>query len=126
MDTAKVGNNKYFHGKYADAEATRGWFVGSFLSKGHPCKTKKIEIQFAIQEKGHICKKHYHKEKIEINIILDGKVNYWINEDLVEIGSGEFIFVKKNNIVKAEFLEKTKLFSIHSPSIPTDKIMVGE
>lgn len=119
-------NKKYFSGKLTDFKDTKGWFVGSFFPKGHSCKTKKIEIQFATQEKGHICKKHYHKEKIEINIILEGEVNYWINEDLIKVKSGEFIFVKKNNSVKAEFLKKTKLFSIHSPSIPTDKVIVEE
>lgn len=48
MDTTKVGNNKYFHGKYVDAEATRGWFVGSFLPEGDKRKTDHVDVNNVI------------------------------------------------------------------------------
>lgn len=107
-----------------DFEKTRGWFVGSFFEKGHPNKTKNVEVQFAVHKKGHICKKHYHQKKVEVNILLKGRVNYKINDQSVIMKKGDFIFIDINNTVEAEFLEDCEIISIHSPSIPTDKVIV--
>ncbi len=126
MDKNKLKNGKIFNGKMSDFEKTRGWFVGSFFEEGHPCKTDDVEIQYTKHEKGHICKKHYHQKKVEINIIIKGKANYWINDKPILIMSGEFIFIDINNVVMGEFLEDCELISIHSPSIPTDKVVVEE
>lgn len=125
-NVSKLKNDKYFCGKMADNEKTRGWFVGSFFEEGHPCKTDKVEILYTTHEKGHICKKHYHQEKVEINIMLKGKAIYWINEKPVLVEKGDFIFIDINNVVKAEFLEDCESISIHSPSLPTDKIVVED
>ena len=126
MDKNKLENGKFFSGKMSDFEKTRGWFVGSFFEEGNPCKTDDLEIQFAKHEKGHICKKHYHQKKVEINIMLKGKANYWINDKMILVKTGEFIFIDINNVVKAEFLENCETISIHSPSISTDKVVVEE
>jgi quercetin dioxygenase-like cupin family protein len=118
--------NKYFSGKLTDFKDTRGWFIGSFFPDDHPCKTDKVEILYTSHNKGHICKKHYHQEKIEVNIIIKGKANYWINDKLIEVKAGEFIFIDVNNTIKGEFIENTELISIHSPSIPNDKVIAEE
>ncbi len=126
MDTNKLGNGKFFSGKMSDFEKTRGWFVGSFFEEGHPCKTDVLEIQFTKHEKGHICKKHYHQKKVEVNIMLKGKAKYLINDKEILVKAGEFIFIDVNNVVKVEFLEDCEIISIHSPSISTDKVVVEE
>jgi len=124
MDISKLKNGKYFAGKMSDFKDTRGWFVGSFFEEGNPCKTDNLEILYTFHEKGHICKKHYHQKKIEINIILKGKVNYWVNNKPNLLNAGDFIFIDVNNVVMGEFLEDCETLSIHSPSIPNDKVVV--
>jgi len=126
MDKNKLGNGKFFSGRMTDFEKTRGWFLGSFFEEGHPCKTDDLEIQFTKHEKGHICKKHYHQKKIEVNIMLKGRANYCINDKIILVKAGDFIFIDVNNVVKAEFLENCETISIHSPSISTDKVVVEE
>ena len=62
------------------------------------------------------------QEKIELIIILDGEAKYFINNNLIILKKGDFLFVDVNNMVEAKFEKKCELLAIHSPSIPTDKI----
>lgn len=122
--SAKLGNEKYFVGKYTDFQERKGWFVGSFFEDGHPCKTDKAEVQYVEQKAGHVCKRHYHQKKVEILLILEGRVVYTINSDKFELGKGEFLFVDTNNTILGEFIEDTKYFCIHAPSIVDDKVKI--
>jgi len=124
MNTEQLNNEKYFVGKYTNFEKRKGWFVGSFFDENHPCKTDKVEVQYMEHKAGHVCKKHYHQKKVEIILILDGRVIYTINENKVEVKKGDFLFVDINNTVLGEFIEDTKYFSIHAPSITDDKVKV--
>lgn len=126
MDTQKLGNGKYFSGNYTEAgKDHRGWFLGSFFEDGHPCKTEKIEVLFMEHKPGDKCKKHYHRKKIELIIVLEGKARYFVNEKEVMLNKGDFLFLDVNNITEGEFLEPTKIFAVHSPSIPDDKVSLG-
>ena len=126
IDLKKLGNGKVFAGKMTDFEKTRGWFVGSFFEEGNNCKTEKIEVLHVNHKQGDHCKKHYHQEKIELNIILEGEANYLVNDKLYVLKKGDFIFVDVNNTVEAKFEKDCEMLSIHSPSIPSDKVVVEE
>lgn len=117
----KYKNERYFHGNYRDNKDTKGWFIGSFFKKKDERKTDKLEIMYLVHKKGDIIETHYHKEKIEILIMLEGEAIYHINENEVILKSGEFIFVNTNNLISGEFVESSRIFAIHSPSIPSDK-----
>lgn len=117
-------NNKYFVGKFGEVNDFKGWFVGSFLGKNHPCKTDKLEVMYTEHQRGDICKSHYHQQKIELLIMLDGKACYKVNGKEVLLNTGDFLFVDINNIIEGKFLEKSKIFAIHSPSLSTDKVVV--
>jgi len=39
--------------------------------------------------------------------------------------SGKYLFIDVNNVISGEFLESSKIFVIHSPSISTDKTLVA-
>lgn len=124
MDTNKLKNGKYFSGSFKDFKETHGWFVGSFFDEGHPCKTDKIEILYRERKKGDVCKAHYHSKKVEIILMIDGKAKYNVNGNDVMLNTGTFLFIDTNNIITGEYLEDSKTFSIHSPSLPTDKTVV--
>ena len=125
MDTSKLENGKYHSGKFTDLGEYRGWFVGSFFKdENHPCKTDQLEVMYMQHEAGEIFAKHYHKLKVELIVVLDGKARYTVNGNDVILSGGDFLFVDVNNIISAEFLEPTKIFAIHSPSIITDKTVV--
>ncbi|HOR01898.1 MAG TPA: cupin domain-containing protein [Candidatus Woesebacteria bacterium] len=121
MKTLKFKNGKYFHGKYENNEKTRGWFIGSFFEKGNNCKTSKLEIMYRIHKKGDIIEAHYHKKKVELLIMIEGSAKYTINDEDIFLEKGDFLFIDVNNLISGEFTKSSKIFAIHSPSIPTDK-----
>ena len=124
MNTEKLKNNKYFLGRYTDPGDFRGWQIGSFFGEGHPCKTDKIELLFKEHVAGDLENPHYHKEKIELIIMLEGSAKYNVNGKDVLLEKGNFLFIDVNNIIHGEFLEPSKIFVIHTPSLPKDKTLV--
>ncbi len=125
MDTSQLKNGKYFYGQYTDPGQYGGWFVGSFFNDGnHPCKTDQLEILYKEHMAGDVVAPHYHKIKVELLVVLEGKARYNVNGNAVMLGKGDFLFVDINNVVSGEFLEATKIFAIHSPSVVTDKTVV--
>jgi quercetin dioxygenase-like cupin family protein len=126
MDTSKLKNGKYFCGRYTDPGQYGGWFVGSFFNdENHPCKTDQLEVMYKEHVAGDVITPHYHQLKIELLIILEGKAKYIVNGNEIVLGKGDFLFVDVNNIISGEFLESTKIFAIHSPSIVSDKTVVA-
>ena len=124
MDTSQLKNGKYFRGQFNDSSHPGGWFVASFFDENNPCKTDQLEIMYKEHVAGDVAAPHYHKLKVELLIILEGKARYTVNGNEVVLGKGDFLFVDVNNIISGEFLEPTKIFAIHSPSIVTDKTVV--
>lgn len=124
MDTERLKNDKYFLGRYTDPGSFKGWQIGSFFAEDHPCKTDKVELLYKEHVAGDVEKPHYHKEKIELIIMLDGLAKYNVNGKDVLLENGNFLFVDVNNIIHGEFLKSSKIFVVHTPSLPRDKTLV--
>ena len=67
--------------------------------------------------------KHYHKNSIEINIVLSGWIECKINGKKVKVNAEEFFVVYPFTVVE-EFAagDNTELIVIRAPSIPDDKV----
>jgi len=97
---------------------TRGWLIGDF----EPCieRQKQIEVGYLFHEKNSFWNYHYHKESIEINYLLKGKmvIN---NEEYNETD----IFVMKKNVISCPlFLEDCMVICIKLPAVPKDKYII--
>ncbi len=117
-------NNKFVLGKYTEPGEFKGWFVGSFFESGQHAKTDQLEALYKEHKKGDLQAPHYHKQKVELLLIIEGKAKYVVNDQEVILEKGSFLFVDVNNIISGEFLEDSKIFAIHSPSIVTDKFLL--
>lgn len=124
MNTDQLKNGKYAIGQYTKFVDRKGWFIGSFFDENNPCKTDKVEVQYKEQSADHICKTHYHQKKVEILLILEGRAIFTINDTKTEVKKGDYIFIDTNNITQIDFIENTKYFTIHAPSITDDKIKI--
>lgn len=93
----------------------RGWLIGNF----EPCilKTKDFEIGILTHKKGEVWPKHFHKEAVEYNCLIEGKMT--VQNKLIEPGM-IFIF-EKNEIADPIFLEDCKVLVIKIPSVIGDK-----
>jgi len=98
----------------------RGWFVGNFTPSVF--KTDQFEVGVLFHPKGEKWPKHYHKEAVEINVLISGKMI--INEKL--LSSGNIFLIEKNEIADPEFLEDCTIVCVKSPSILGDKYEVKE
>jgi len=121
FDTSKLKNNKFYSGSYKNFKNTREWFLGSFFNTENPLKTDKLEIIYFSHKVGDIIKPHYHKEKVELLIFIKGKARFKVNQNVVILKGGDFLFIDVNNIIEGEYLKTTEGFAIHSPSLPKDK-----
>lgn len=121
----KLKNNKYFAGKYTDFGDENGWFINSFIEKGNPRYCEKMEILYKEHKAGDKSQaSHYHKKKVELLILIEGKAKYKVNGKEIILNKGDFLFVDVKNVISGEFLEDSKLFAIHSPSLSRDKVVV--
>lgn len=96
----------------------RGWFIGNF--EPAILKTDQFEVGILFHPKGEKWPKHFHKEAIEINVLMSGKMI--INNQL--IGPGNIFLLEKNEIAEPEFLEDCTIVCVKTPSVPGDKYEV--
>lgn len=98
----------------------RGWFVGNFEPSVY--KTDQFEVGVLFHPKGEKWPKHFHKEAVEINVLISGKMV--LNGE--ELTPGNIFLIEKNEIVEPEFLEDCTIICVKSPSVPGDKYEVKE
>lgn len=121
MDASQLKNGKYSFGKFTEPNEYRGWFCGTFMKDDHPCKTDKLEVKFAEHKRGDTEKPHYHKRMIELLIFLEGKAKFKVNDEEFVVDKGGFAFIDKNNVISIEWLEPSKIFAIHTPSLTQEE-----
>lgn len=95
-----------------------GWFIGNFEPSVY--KNENFEAGYKVHPKGDIWPKHYHKDSLEINYLIRGKMVIQGRE----INSGEVFILNPGEIADPEFLEECEVFIIKTPSIPGDKFLV--
>lgn len=98
----------------------RGWFVGNFSPSIY--RTDQFEVGILFHPKGEKWPKHYHKEAVEINVLISGSMI--LNGK--HLCSGNIFLIEKNEIAEPEFLEDCTIVCVKSPSIPGDKYEVKE
>lgn len=98
----------------------RGWFIGNFEPSIY--RTDKFEVGVLFHAKGEKWPKHYHKEAVEVNVLISGKMI--INGK--SLSPGNIFLFEKNEIAEPEFLEDCTIVCVKSPSVPGDKYEVIE
>jgi quercetin dioxygenase-like cupin family protein len=117
---------KYFVGSYKDFSDRKGWFIGDFFENDNPLKTDKVEVMYREHNTGDHVALHKHEHKVEVLVLVQGKAKYVLDGQENVLTSGMFLFAHPGTVISGEFLEKSEVFAIHSPSITTDKIEVTE
>ncbi len=116
--------NKFYVGKYTEGhESTKGWFIGSYLPENQ-AKTDQIEMIYKDHNPGDVVAPHKHEQKIEVGIVIEGKVEITIEGQKFIAQKGDFYFLEKGVSSSFKFLEPTKFIAIHSPCVPSDKIVL--
>lgn len=96
----------------------RGWFIGDFSPS--VLKTTEFEVGLIRHTKGEMWPAHYHKESIEYNVLVTGKMVVKGKE----LNSGDVFVFDKGEIADPVFLEDCTVVCVKVPSIPSDKFEV--
>lgn len=96
----------------------RGWFIGDFDPTVF--RTKDFEVGVLTHPKGEKWPPHYHKESIEYNVLVSGKMVVQGKE----LNSGDVFVFGKGEIADPVFLEDCTVVCVKVPSIPSDKFEV--
>jgi NDP-sugar pyrophosphorylase family protein len=99
-------------------EYKRGWILGNFIPSIEI--NKDIEIGYLCHLKNSIWDFHYHKESIEINFLVKGKMK--INN--IEYNEQDIFTIEKNIVSCPLFTEDCYIICIKIPSQPYDKYIV--
>lgn len=96
----------------------RGWFIGDF--EPSIFRTKDFEIGLLKHFKNEKWPSHYHKDSVEYNVLVSGKMIIQGKE----LSSGDVFVFEKNEIADPIFLEDCVVVCVKVPSIPSDKFEV--
>lgn len=102
------------------SEMVKGWFIGDF--EPSIIKTKDFEVGVLDRPPGLERPKHFHKEAVEISVMVEGRAK--ING--TEINVGDIFLLEKGEVVDAEFYEKSRLVVVKTPSVIGDKYLVEQ
>jgi quercetin dioxygenase-like cupin family protein len=122
----KDNQGKYFVGRVGDFTKKKGWFLGHFADEAL-LKTGLVEVawQDVSNTRSDVGDKHYHKEAVEVNIVLSGEAKLKINDEEVVARAGEFWVIWPGAVVSEfEAGEDTQLILIKAPSVAGDKYEV--
>lgn len=96
----------------------RGWFIGDF--EPSLLRTKDFEVGVLTHKKDEYWAPHYHKESVEYNVLISGKMIVQGKE----LNSGDVFVFKKGEVADPVFLEDCTLVVVKIPSIPSDKFEI--
>lgn len=96
----------------------RGWFIGNF--KPTVLRTKDFEVGVLTHKKDEKWPAHYHKQSIEYNVLVSGKMIVQGKE----LNSGDVFVFDKGEIADPVFVEECTIVCVKVPSIPSDKFEV--
>jgi quercetin dioxygenase-like cupin family protein len=100
------------------ADYVRGWFIGDF--EPTVLHTKDFEVGVLYHHKGEHWASHYHKDSVEYNVLISGKMIIRGQE----LNSGDVFVFEKGEIADPVFLEDCTVVCVKVPSIPSDKFEV--
>ena len=103
---------------YKGSDFIRGWFIGDFEPSIY--KTADFEVGYLRHAKGEYWAPHFHKESVEMNYLIRGKMII----QGIELNAGDVFVFEKGEIANPEFLEDCELIVVKVPSLPKDKYNV--
>lgn len=95
-----------------------GWYIGNFEPAAY--KTDVFEVSLKNHPKGELWPKHYHKEAVEINLVIKGTMQL----NGVFFKEGDIFILDKMEIAEPEFLEDCLIVCVKVPSVLGDKYIV--
>jgi hypothetical protein len=114
-------------GRAQDLAKQKGWIFGSFMDEPE-LKSDLVEVawQQIPNLKPSPDQEHYHRETIEINLLIKGQMTLKIDGRRYDIGVGDFYVIWPESVVSdLETDADTEVIVVRAPS-KNDKVLVNE
>ena len=116
----------YFIGRANGIAKARGWFFGSFMDE--PLLRSDL-VEVAWQPIPNVVpqakENHFHRESVEINMVVSGSLCVAINGTEYHLSTGEFYVVWPLTTVQVLSSDaEAALIVVRAPSLPHDKYLV--
>lgn len=116
----------YFTGRTNGTAKARGWFFGSFMDepllRSHQVEVAWMPIPNVVP---HAKENHFHRESVEINIVVSGSLCVAINGTTYHLSRGEFYVIWPLTTVEVLSSDAdAALIVVRAPSLPHDKYLV--
>jgi mannose-6-phosphate isomerase-like protein (cupin superfamily) len=115
--------NKYYVGKIKEFAKRRGWFFGYFMDEPL-LHSDMVEVswQKVPNAWAHAEQKHYHKQSVEINIVISGWIQITINGTEYKFTKGNFYVIWPYTTVEnISTSEDAELIVVRTPSLSKDR-----
>ena len=96
----------------------RGWIIGDF--EPTILRTKDFEVGVLTHLKGEKWPVHYHKESIEYNVLVEGRMTV----QNIELNTGDVFVFDKGEVADPVFHEDCTVVCVKVPSLPSDKFEI--
>jgi mannose-6-phosphate isomerase-like protein (cupin superfamily) len=116
----------YFIGTANAVAKARGWFFGSFMDEPL-LRSNLVEVawQPIPNVVPHAKENHFHRESVEINVVVSGSLTVAINGTEYRLSRGEFYVVWPLTTVEVLSSDaEAELIVVRAPSITYDKYLV--
>ncbi len=121
----KTNKNKHYFGNVSQFSETEGYFLGQFMGERRfpLLETDEAEITWKkIPTVFNEDKPHFHKVRVEINIVIPGRYQLIVNGKKLELKKGDFLVVyPEAKLINLSADEGTELIVVKAPSVPNDK-----
>ena len=116
-------HHQYYVGKVAEVAKRKGWFFGSFMDE--PVLQSDL-VEVAWQRIPNMTpnsgQKHFHKQAVEINVIISGWIQLTINGTQYKLEKGDCFIIWPETMIKSVTTgDDTELIVVKAPSLPNDK-----
>lgn len=96
----------------------RGWIIGDF--EPTVLRTKDFEVGVLTHPKGEKWPAHYHKESVEYNVLVKGRMTV----QNTELNTGDVFIFDKGEVADPVFHEDCTVVCVKVPSLPSDKFEI--
>ena len=115
----------YFIGSTRDSAKERGWFFGSFMDEP---LLRSPQVEVAWQHLPSVVpqtkERHYHRESVEINLVVSGTIRVAINGTEYGLRAGEFYVIWPLTTVEMLSTDaEAAVIVVRSPSLNDKQIV---
>ena len=93
---------------------------------GYELRPKKMRPSHWLFEPGESNNWHRHEEQEELYLVLDGRLEMTVDDEIFEIESGDVVVVPPESWRQLSAIERSEVFVVGAPNVKDDGVLADE